>query len=64
MIKSDDRKAETRHKIQLGGLIVKAGLATEDKEFILGALLQAAAKRDDPQVRKILIAAGHKAFNA
>lgn len=38
----DMRKAETRQKIQLGGLVVKAGLADEQPAVILGALLAAA----------------------
>jgi len=38
----DARKRDTRQKIQLGGLVVKAGLRDSDKAFILGALLEAA----------------------
>ena len=37
------RRLDTRRKIQLGGLVVKAGLADEDPAVILGLL--AAAKR-------------------
>src|SRR5262245_54420425 len=33
-----ERKADTRRKIQLGGLIVKAGLATEEPSVLLGML--------------------------
>lgn len=39
-----ERKQDTREKIQLGGLIVKAGLRDEDKAVVLGILLDAAAK--------------------
>lgn len=37
------RRLDTRRKIQLGGLVVKAGLADEEPAVILGLL--AAAKR-------------------
>lgn len=32
------RKADTRRKIELGGLVVKAGMAIYDKSILLGAL--------------------------
>ncbi len=35
------RKADTRRKIQLGGLIVKAGLSEESSSVILGFLYEA-----------------------
>lgn len=35
------RKAETRRKIQLGGLIVKAGLEEEPSNILLGLLCDA-----------------------
>ena len=38
----DMRKADTRRKIQLGGLVIKAGLAEEAPAVILGALIAAA----------------------
>ncbi len=38
-----DRRRDTRRKIQLGGLVIKAGLADEEPAVILGLL--AAAKR-------------------
>jgi hypothetical protein len=38
-----ERKTDTRRKIQLGGLIVKAGLASEDPAVLLG-MLTAGAK--------------------
>lgn len=34
---SDHRKADTRHKIELGGLDIKAGLGDLDKATSLGA---------------------------
>jgi len=36
---SEDRKKDTREKIQLGGLIVKAGLRYEKRALLLGLLL-------------------------
>jgi hypothetical protein len=38
-----ERRLDTRHKIQLGGLIIKAGLGNEEPAVILGILT--AAKR-------------------
>ncbi|MFM0197803.1 conjugal transfer protein TraD [Paraburkholderia strydomiana] len=35
------RQQDTRHKIELGGLVVKAGLGDLDKAVILGILLDA-----------------------
>lgn len=37
---SDARKKDTREKIQLGGLIVKAGLRFEKRAILLGALIE------------------------
>lgn len=36
-----ERKADTRHKIELGGLVIKAGLGEADKALVMGALLDA-----------------------
>ena len=36
---SDHRKADTRHKIQLGGLVIKAGLGQIDAMALLGLLV-------------------------
>ena len=41
----DQRKAETRAKIMLGGLVVKAGLADMDPARLLGALIEVSAAR-------------------
>ena len=40
---SDARKKDTREKIELGGLIVKAGLRYEKRALLLGALIAAPA---------------------
>ena len=36
---TDQRKADTRHKIQLGGLVIKAGLGNIDAMALLGLLV-------------------------
>lgn len=60
---SDARKKDTRDKIELGGLIVKAGLRFEKRALLLGALidLQKRLKSDDNE-RIRLTAIGTKAF--
>ena len=42
------RKADTRRKIELGGLVIKAGMGGFDKAIVLGALIYAIrlAKQD------------------
>ncbi|HEX5934731.1 MAG TPA: type IV conjugative transfer system coupling protein TraD, partial [Pseudorhizobium sp.] len=59
---SDARKKDTRDKIELGGLIVKAGLRFEKRALLLGALidLQHRLKSDDSE-RTRLTAIGTKA---
>jgi hypothetical protein len=37
---TDARKKDTREKIELGGLIVKAGLRYEKRALLLGALIE------------------------
>ena len=41
-MKFTERKQDTRRKIQLGGLVIKAGLENETTAVILGLLLEAA----------------------
>ncbi|HAU1410433.1 TPA: conjugal transfer protein TraD [Legionella pneumophila] len=38
LIKLKKRKADTRRKIELGGLVIKSGMGRYDKATILGAL--------------------------
>lgn len=49
ILKEKERKARTRHLIQLGGLIEKSGLGDEDKGVVYGALLEAKKALDGPQ---------------
>jgi hypothetical protein len=43
-----DRKTDTRRKIQLGGLIIKAGLASEEPAVLLGMLTAGARVLNAP----------------
>lgn len=38
-LQTDTRKQDTRQKIQLGGLVAKAGLAEEESAVLLGAFM-------------------------
>jgi hypothetical protein len=58
------RKKDTREKIELGGLIVKAGLRFEKRAMLLGALIEIADRlREDPGERARLTAIGAEAFS-
>ena len=62
--RSDDRKKDTREKIQLGGLIVKAGLRYEKRALLLGMLIDAGERARASEVeRERLAAIGTKAFS-
>jgi len=60
---SEARKKDTREKIELGGLIVKAGLRYEKRALLLGLLIDAGSRiRDDEAKRARLTAIGTGAF--
>ncbi|MGJ5045259.1 MULTISPECIES: conjugal transfer protein TraD [unclassified Bradyrhizobium] len=65
-----ERRKRTRHLIELGGLIVKAGIADltgDDRATILGALLWMAAKLKSDQgerARALWAAKGKQALEA
>jgi hypothetical protein len=60
---SEARKKDTRDKIELGGLIVKAGLRFEKRALLMGALIELRQKLDlDDEERRRLTAIGAKAF--
>ncbi len=60
---SEARKKDTREKIALGGLIVKAGLRYEKRALLLGLLIDAGSRiRDDEAERARLTAIGTEAF--
>jgi hypothetical protein len=50
--RTDERRRDTREKIQLGGLIAKAGLRNEDKAVLLGLLVEAAEALKDNEARE------------
>ena len=63
-----ERRKRTRHLIELGGLVVKAGVADltgDDRAIILGALLWMADKlksNQGEQARALWTAKGREAF--
>lgn len=65
-----ERRKRTRHLIELGGLVVKAGivdLTGDDRATILGALLWIADKLQSDQgeqARELWVAKGKQAFEA
>ena len=62
------RRERTRHLIELGGLVQKAGLvdlADDDRATLYGAMLELAAKaRDDGDVLVLWKRRGKRAFDA
>ena len=52
-LRTHERAQETRRKIQLGGLIVKAGLDSEPSAVLLGLLLEAAEKLTTAKADKV-----------
>lgn len=62
-ITSDARKKDTREKIELGGLIVKAGLRYEKRALLLGLLLEGVMRlKANEAERSRLTAIGAEAF--
>ena len=59
-----ERKLDTREKIQLGGLIVKVGLRDEDKDALLGGLVELAKTLQNPEARTRLTKIGKANFEA
>lgn len=60
---AEARKKDTREKIQLGGLIAKAGLRYEKRALLLGLLIDGAERIGaDEKERERLLAIGTKAF--
>ncbi len=60
---SEARKKDTREKIELGGLIVKAGLRYEKRALLLGLLIDASRRmKGDDSERSRLTAIGAEAF--
>jgi predicted transcriptional regulator len=60
---TDIRRQDTREKIELGGLIVKAGLRYEKRALLLGLLIDAGLRiQADDAERTRLTAIGAQAF--
>lgn len=60
---SEARKKDTREKIELGGLIVKAGLRYQKRALLLGLLMDGYRRIDgDEAERSRLTAIGTEAF--
>ncbi len=60
---TEARRQDTREKIELGGLIVKAGLRYEKRALLLGLLIDADRRlRGDDAERSRLTAIGAEAF--
>ena len=57
-----ERKRDAHEKIQLGGVVIKAGLRTVDKAVLLGALLEVAALDPGSDRYQRLKEKGHEAF--
>ncbi len=63
MSTAEARKKDAREKIELGGLIVKAGLRYEKRALLLGLLVDASARiKADEAERTRLSELGAKAF--
>ncbi len=66
-VRKDARSLDTRTKIQLGGLVVLAGLGDEDSAVLLGLLTLAANELHGPDAdaaRARFRRAGDRAFKA
>ncbi|RWC38294.1 MAG: type IV conjugative transfer system coupling protein TraD [Mesorhizobium sp.] len=62
---TDARKKDTREKIELGGLIAKAGLRYEKRALLLGLLIDASQRiKGDDAERSRLTAIGAEAFGS
>lgn len=62
-LSSEARKKDTREKIELGGLIAKAGLRYEKRAVLLGALVELGRRlKVDDDERARLAAVGTEAF--
>ncbi|WP_186438711.1 type IV conjugative transfer system coupling protein TraD [Agrobacterium fabrum] len=60
---SDARRKDARDKIELGGLIVKAGLRYEKRALLLGLLIDASKRiKGDDAEKSRLTAIGAEAF--
>lgn len=59
-----DRKKEAREKFLLGGIVVRAGLSSADRAFLLGGLLELARVTPGSPEHRRLRDIGEVAFRA
>ena len=59
----DRRKADTRTKIQLGGIVIKAGVGAVDAFALLGLLVEQSNRLHDPIEEKKLRDLGREFAN-
>ncbi len=59
-----DRKRDARERILLGAIVVRAGLSTADRAFLLGGLLELARVTPRSSEHRRLQAIGEEAFRA
>lgn len=59
---SETRKRDAREKIELGGLVVKAGLRSADRAVLLGAMIELEKKSNNQTEWSRLRAIGRAAF--
>ncbi len=59
---SESRKRDAREKIELGGLVVKAGLREADRAVLLGAMIELSRQANNQSEWSRLRAIGRAAF--
>ncbi|OWV71201.1 conjugal transfer protein TraD [Rhizobium sp. R339] len=59
-----ERRRDTREKIVLGGIVVKAGLSKADRAFLLGGLMEMARLAPGSAEHQQLRDIGEEAFKA
>lgn len=59
-----DQKKKARQKFLLGGIVVRAGLSTADRAFLLGGLLELARVTPNSPEHRRLRDIGEMAFRA
>lgn len=58
----EERRADANRKIQLGGLVIKAGLSDLPSNVLLGLLIEARTRIRDPDAVERLARLGDKEF--
>ncbi|NGM38061.1 MULTISPECIES: conjugal transfer protein TraD [Methylobacterium] len=58
----EERRADAYRKIQLGGLVIKAGLAELPSNVLLGLLIEGRERMRDPDIVEQFARRGDKEF--